>query len=72
MGVYNIMDRLRALSEQDQNLKAKQAEKQTASARQTEPSPRPTPAPAVRTSDANDLSSILAGISDTDLEELVE
>jgi len=55
-----------------ENLKAKQAEKQTASAHQTEPSPRPTPAPAIPTSDANDLSSILAGISDTDLEELVE
>ena len=55
-----------------ENLKAKRAEKQSKSPGQTEPSPKQIPTPAIPTNDANDLSSILADISDADLEELVE
>lgn len=55
-----------------ENLKAKKAEEKTKSISQADPSPRPSSMPAVPTSDANDLSSILADISDADLEELVE
>lgn len=55
-----------------ENLKAKKAEEKTNSASQAEPLPRSSPTPAIPMSDANDLSSILADISDADLEELVE
>jgi len=55
-----------------ENLKSKKAEEQSKSANLAEPVAKPAPKPIIPASDPNELSSILAGISDADLEELVE
>lgn len=55
-----------------ENLKAKKAEERYTSSKSASPAPEPALKPIAPASDANDLSSILAGISDADLEELVK
>jgi putative transposase len=55
-----------------ENLKAKKAEERSGSSKPIGQTAGPAPEPVKPASDANELSSIIAGISDADLEELVE